>query len=79
MVIIGAFFISLDKAESAIIKLPETIGAIAKLVTMAKEYQDSLLPPPPAAPKQITDQSKAKPPTKAVEQFSADLDDEIPF
>ena len=79
MVIVGAFFVALDQAQAATIKLPETIASIAKLVTLAKDYQDSLLPAPPAPPKQITDQSTPTTQARSAEQFSADLDDEIPF
>jgi hypothetical protein len=78
MIIVGGFFTAVSQGEGALIKLPETVGSIAKLVTLAKEYHDSLFPPPPE-PKRITDQSKRALPTAPRESFSADLDDEIPF
>jgi hypothetical protein len=48
------------------------LGSIQKVVTQAKEYQDSLLRSPPE-PKQITHQGGFP------GRFPADLDDEIPF
>lgn len=80
MVIVAAISHAVDKTESAIIKLPDTIDAIARIVGEVQEYHDALLPPP-VAPKQITDQSPSGgfSSRRTRESLPADLDDEIPF
>jgi len=82
MIALTALSTAVVATEQAIIKLPDTISAIHKVLGKAKEEEDSARPAPPKA---LTDQTvrlisdRSQSYTGPRESFSADLDDEIPF
>lgn len=81
----GVLLDRLEKAEDVIIKLPETLDAVLQITGKAKTEDIERQPEQkalPAPPKAITHANPTREQPLAFgprEDFSADLDDEIPF
>lgn len=86
MVIIASIVTTLSQAEAAVIKLPDAIAAVMKVIGYAKddeeaEKADRAAIEAPAKSKAIEDKRPKPPQSKAPTGggFSSKLDDEIPF
>ena len=80
MIIVASVFAAINQAQGAAIKLPDSIAAILRVLGVAHEYQQSLLPPPPPEPKQLTHQPNGSfRARESKERFPEELDDEISF
>lgn len=84
MIIIASIFTTLSQAEAAVIKLPDAIAAVMKVIGYAKddeqaERAERAAIAAAAAPKAIEDKRPKPLQSKAPVGFSRDLDDEIPF
>lgn len=81
MLIIASVMTAVNQAEAAVIKLPEAIAAVMKVIGYVKEDEDAekAAIAAAAAPKAIEDMRRRAPPSKAHGGFSSQSDDEIPF
>ncbi len=86
MVIIASIVTTINQAEAAIIKLPDAIAAVMKVIGYAKDDEEAekaerAAIEAVARPKAIEDKRPKPPQSKAPMGggFSSNLDDEIPF
>jgi len=86
MLIIASIMTAVNQAEAAVIKLPEAIAAVMKVIGYVKEDEEAekaerAAIEAAAKPKALEDQRPKLPQSKAPvgRGFSSSLDDEIPF
>ena len=84
LIIIASIATTLSQAEAAVIKLPDAIAAVMKVIGFAKADEDAAKAEQAAiaaaaAPKALEDKRPKPMQSKAPVGFSSDLDDEIPF